>query len=60
MSWVLKPAGNGSDLSVTYTLGGYHKDGFEQWSKGVDSVLTEQVARLQRRVETGSPDRRHD
>jgi uncharacterized protein YndB with AHSA1/START domain len=56
MSWVLKPAGNGTELSLTYTLGGYHKDGFEQWSKGVDGVLTEQVARLQRLVETGSPD----
>jgi hypothetical protein len=57
MSWVLKPAGVGTELSLTYTLGGYHKDGFDQWSKGVDGVLTEQVARLQRLVETGSPDK---
>jgi hypothetical protein len=55
MSWVLKPAGDGTDLLLTYTLGGYQKDGFEQWSKAVDGVLTQQVARLQRLVETGSP-----
>jgi hypothetical protein len=47
-----------SVLSVTYVLGGYNKDGFEQLSKGVDGVLTEQVARLKRSIETGSPDKR--
>jgi uncharacterized protein YndB with AHSA1/START domain len=56
MSWVLKPAGDGTDLLLTYTLGGYQKGGFEQWSKGADGVLTQQVARLQRLVETGSPE----
>jgi hypothetical protein len=54
MTWALKAVGDGTDLSLTYALGGYYKDGFEQWSKGADGVLTDQVARLKRFIETGS------
>jgi len=56
MTWALKASGDGTDLSLVYAVGGYEKDGFEQWSKGVDGVLTDQVARLKRLIETGSPD----
>jgi uncharacterized protein YndB with AHSA1/START domain len=52
MTWVLKTAGDGTDVSLTYVLGGYHKDGFEQLSKAADGVLADQVARLKRYVET--------
>jgi uncharacterized protein YndB with AHSA1/START domain len=58
MTWTLKAVGDGTDLSLTYVLGGYSKDGFEQLSKGADGVLTDQVARLKRSIETGSPDER--
>jgi len=58
MTWTLKASGSGTDLSLTYALGGYYKDGFDPWSKGADSVLTDQVARLNRLVETGSPAKR--
>ncbi|MGH8139252.1 MAG: SRPBCC family protein [Steroidobacteraceae bacterium] len=58
LTWALKPASEGTDLSVTYTLGGYIKDGFEQLSKAADGVLSSQVARLKAAVETGSPDTR--
>ena len=56
MVWALKSVDGATDLSLTYALGGYHKDGFGEWSKGVDDVLTDQVARLKRFIETGSPD----
>jgi hypothetical protein len=58
MTWALEAFGDGTDLSRTYALGGYYKDGFEQWSKGADGVLTDQVVRLKRLIETGSPDKR--
>ena len=58
MTWTLKTAGDGTDLSLTYALGGRYKGASKQWSKGVDGVLTEQVTRLQRLVETGSPEKR--
>jgi hypothetical protein len=44
----------GTDLTLTYAVGGYAKDGFEGMSKGVDGVLAAQVARLKKAVETGS------
>jgi hypothetical protein len=58
MTWALKTLGDGTDLSLTYALGRYYKSGFKQWSKRVDGALTDQVARLKRLIETGSPDKR--
>jgi uncharacterized protein YndB with AHSA1/START domain len=58
MTWTLKASGDGTDLSLTYSLGGYFKDGTAQLSKGADGVLTDQVGRLKRLVETGSPAQR--
>ena len=55
MTWTLKAGGDGTDLTLEYTLGGYNKDGFEAWSKAADQVLSEQVARLKQKVESGSP-----
>jgi uncharacterized protein YndB with AHSA1/START domain len=55
MTWTLKASGDGTDLSVAYVLGGYNKGGFEELSQGADSVLTEQVARVKRFIESGSP-----
>lgn len=52
----LKAADGGTDLSATYNVGGYLKDGLTSWAAPVDSVLAEQFARLKSVVETGSPE----
>ena len=46
----------GADLTLTYAVGGYSREGFEDIAKGVDAVLGRQVARLRMLVETGSAD----
>jgi len=56
MTISLKPATDGTDLSLTYNIGGYLKDGFASWAAPVDGVLGEQVMRLKAFIETGSPD----
>jgi uncharacterized protein YndB with AHSA1/START domain len=56
MTWTLKDSGKGTDLTLTYLIGGYMKGGFDNIAKGADGVLAEQVSRLQHFVETGSPD----
>lgn len=56
MTWTLKDSGAGTDLTLTYLLGGYMKGGFNDISKAADAVLAEQASRLQHFVETGSPD----
>jgi uncharacterized protein YndB with AHSA1/START domain len=51
MTWGLKAADGGTDVALTYTLGGYAKEGFDALSKAADGVLASQVARLQRVAE---------
>jgi hypothetical protein len=46
MTWTLKSAPKGTDLTLTYAVGGYSKDGFAALSTAVDQVLADQVARL--------------
>jgi hypothetical protein len=53
LGFALKPAGTGTELTVTYDVGGYAKGGLEQFAGPVDKVLGEQVARLKRYAETG-------
>jgi len=55
LTWKLKPATDGTDLSVTYALGGYNKDRFAELSQAGDEVLTAQVGRLKKSIETKSP-----
>lgn len=43
-------------LVMTYNVGGYSPDGLNKLAPIVDSVLLEQITRLKRFVETGSPD----
>ncbi|HEX2593059.1 MAG TPA: SRPBCC domain-containing protein [Rhizomicrobium sp.] len=52
----LKAAGGGTDLTATYNVGGYLKDGLTSWAQPVDGVLGEQFNRLKAAIETGSPD----
>lgn len=59
MTVTFKPDGDGTNLAMTYALGGYSKDGFTELSKAGDAVLVEQLGRLKSLVETGSPDIAH-
>jgi len=53
----LKPAGAGTDVVLTYDVGGYAKGGLaETFAAPVDQVLGEQLARLKKAAETGKPD----
>ncbi|HYF23690.1 MAG TPA: SRPBCC domain-containing protein [Caulobacteraceae bacterium] len=54
--WDLKPSGEGTTLTLTYTVGGFAAGGLKKWEKPVDMVLGEQLKRLERYVETGKPD----
>lgn len=54
LGFALKAAGNATELTVTYDVGGYAKGGLaETWAVPVDGVLGQQVARLKAYVETG-------
>ena len=55
----LKAAAGGTDLTATYNVGGYLKDGLASWAPPVDGVLSEQFARLKLLVENGSPETKH-
>ena len=51
----LTPAGQGTRLEMTYTVGGFAKGGLQKWPGPVDMVLGTQFRRLERYVETGNP-----
>ena len=53
----LKAAGAGTQVVMTYDVGGYAKGGLaETFAAPVDQVLGAQLARLKKAVETGKPD----
>jgi hypothetical protein len=52
MTWVLKSGVNGTDISVSYALGGYAKDGFDAASKAADRMLGEQIERLGKLIDS--------
>ncbi|MGC9952947.1 MAG: SRPBCC domain-containing protein [Rhizomicrobium sp.] len=56
MTWTLEPANGGTDITMTYDLGGFVDGGFQDMAPKVDGVLGEQIGRLQTFIETGSPD----
>jgi hypothetical protein len=56
LAFAMKPTGAGTELTVTYDVGGYAKGGLEAYAAPVDNVLGEQVARLKRYAETGRAD----
>lgn len=53
LSFALAPKAGGTDLVLTYDVGGYAKGGFGGWAAPVDQVLGEQTVRLKALVETG-------
>jgi hypothetical protein len=48
MTWSVKSGTTGTDISVSYAVGGYVKDGFDGLSKAADRVLGEQIERLKK------------
>jgi uncharacterized protein YndB with AHSA1/START domain len=57
LSWALKPVAGGTNVTLSYVLGGYIRSGMEQWAPKVDRVLDEQLQRLKSFVEGKSPAR---
>jgi hypothetical protein len=51
MTWSLKSSSNGTDISVSYAVGGFAKDGLDELSKVVDRVLGEQIERLKKFID---------
>jgi uncharacterized protein YndB with AHSA1/START domain len=50
MTWSVKSAAGGTDVSLTYAVGGYAAQGFGELSKMTDQVLGEQFERLKKVV----------
>jgi hypothetical protein len=57
MTWSVKSNGSGSDISVTYVVGGFAKDGFDGLSKAADHVIGEQIERLKKTIDGTGPDK---
>jgi hypothetical protein len=57
MTWSVKSVAGGTDVSFTYAIGGYSKDGFDELSKMTDQVLGEQIERLKKLVDGESAPR---
>lgn len=56
LTFVLSPTQNGSDIEMTYRAGGYFPGGLEKIAPVVNSVLSEQIQRLKRFIDTGTPE----
>ena len=56
MSWDIAKADTGSELTMTYAVGGYAARPLSELASLVDEVLGVQVQRLRRLLESGSPD----
>ncbi len=56
LTFTLKAAGDGTDLTLDNVVGGYMKGGFGNWPTAADGMLAATIARLKTFVETGSPD----
>jgi Polyketide cyclase / dehydrase and lipid transport len=59
MTWSVKSVADGTDISFTYSVGGYAKDGFDEWSKLADRMLGEQMDRFKKYVDGESAPRGH-
>lgn len=51
MTWSVKSVADGTDISFTYVVGGYVKDGLAGMANMTDQVLGEQVLRLKKLVD---------
>src|ERR1700688_3449176 len=59
MTWSVKSVADGTDVTFTYSIGGYAKDGFDELSKMTDHVLGEQMQRFKKSVDVESAPRGH-
>jgi hypothetical protein len=59
MTWSVKSVADGTDVSFTYSIGGYAKDGFDELSKMTDHVLGEQLERFKKLVDGAAGPRGH-
>jgi hypothetical protein len=59
LTWNLKGGPDGTDISVSYAVGGYSKDGFDELAKAADHVIGEQLERLKKLIDTESAPRGH-
>ena len=50
LTWSLKPAGSGTEIIQTYIVGGYISAGADKIAPMVDTVMAEQLRRLQQRL----------
>ena len=60
LSWTLASTSEGTDVTLTYVLGGYLTlpGGFEQWAKGADAMLAGRVDNLSKVAAGASQNRR--
>lgn len=56
LTFTLKSSNGGTDLTLDNIMGGFMKGGFAKWPPLADSMLADQMIRLKRYIETGSPD----
>lgn len=56
MTWQIEPAGGGSRITFTYSVGGYADRPLADWAPIVDEVLGGQLQRLARYVTAGNPE----
>ncbi len=59
LTWNLKGGADGTDISVSYAVGGYSKDGFDELAKAADHVIGEQLQRLKKLIDSESAPRGH-
>lgn len=52
LTFALKPAGEGTELTITYVVGGYHPNGLGTFAAIVDGVVGAQWAGLKKAAET--------
>lgn len=51
LSWELKPAAGGTEISQSYAVGGFLPGGGQRYAPQVDAVMSDQLARLKAFVE---------
>jgi hypothetical protein len=56
MTWNIEPAGGGSKITLTYSVGGFADRPLADWAPIVDEVLGGQLKRLTRYVTQGNPE----
>lgn len=56
LTFSLKASNGGTDVLLDNSIGGYMKGGFANWPTLADVMLAEQMARLKKFIETGSPE----